>query len=121
MKTELIAIAFAMALAACVDRYPVLRPIVTSEGQERFALCATMTTSPANASADYERVMAAVAKVRASDGNVAVYVMRRDHEDRVEFVVISIWTSRDRAEKCRQSRACASDAGAFELVFESTR
>jgi len=37
-----------------------------------------------------------VADLRATDGNVGVYVLRRDVEDdRTEFAVLSLWESRE--------------------------
>lgn len=117
------ALVVALVFGACGRLPPVvLPPLSASEGQQRFAVVESSKETARDADARYELLVGdVVQKIRASDGNVAVYVLRRASPDSVEFVIVSFWQSRDDASRCCAANVCRCAQPPFELSYETMR
>ena len=117
-----LAIAMLM-LAACTSTpLPQSRRIFIAEGHQHVIASHSVTIPAENVSGWYEDAMnTRVPALREAPGNVAVYVLRSDHDRVVTLTIVAEWRSREDLEQCRLTGPCSIFMSEEQILFEALR
>ena len=116
--------AVAIVLFASCSSAPLPQPrrIFIAEGRQHVIASHTVAIPANNVSGWYEDAMnTRVPALRGAPGNVAVYVLRSDHDGVATLTIISEWKSREDLEQCRLSGACSIFMNEEQILFEALR
>lgn len=102
-------------------------PLFVAEGVHHFT---AMTVFPVQGESETARQQAVIRTgmqtMRATPGNLAVSLLRRNRGDGIELALISEWRSQSDARQCSRNPDCAAlldgrTVQEFEVLFEATQ
>ncbi|HSP17138.1 MAG TPA: hypothetical protein VLV78_20515 [Thermoanaerobaculia bacterium] len=108
-------------LTSCTASIPPSRRVFVAEGRHHVLATTSSTIPVSDVPGWYTTAMQThVPMLRDTPGNVAVYVLRQDHDGQATMTILSEWKSREDLERCRRDGVCGM-ADEKEILFEALR